>query len=136
MSKKNVKIKPNQLGETIDSILKEYSDDIVRQMPDVVKEVTQDTVKDLKKRASTLVGGKKYKKSFKSRLTTGYSGKTIYTVYSTEYRVAHLLENGHVIKNKTGRIYGRTSARPHWGPAEEQAIKNLEKKLSKKIQEG
>lgn len=38
--------------------------------------------------------------------------------------LTHLLENGHVIRNKKG-TYGRTNAHPHIGPASEHAEERL-----------
>ena len=48
-------------------------------------------------------------------------GKTTMVVYSEKhYRLTHLLENGHVIRNKYG-TYGRASAIKHIAPAAEAA---------------
>lgn len=126
----NVKISPDQLGETIESILNQYSDDLIRDMPDIVKEVAQETVKELKAEAGRLFGGTKYKKSFKSKKLAGANGKISYTIYSTEYRLTHLLEKGHVIKNQTGQVYGMTEGRPHWATAESKAVNSMEQKLT------
>ena len=134
---KNITISPNQLGAQVQSIVQQYSDDLVKKMPDLVKEAAQDTVKDLKRRASGLVGGTKYNRSFKSKkLATSDSSKTEYTIYSTEPQFAHLLEKGHWVKNQTGQTYGMTKARAHWGPAEEDANEALEQKIREKIEEG
>ena len=130
------KINPNQLGTEVSKLLKEYSDDIVQKMPDIVKEVTQNTVKDLKNKAGKLFNGTTYKRSFKYKKQSTASGETLYTIYSTEYRIAHLLEHGHVIKNQSGILYGSTQARPHWQPAEEKAVEALEQKLTETVQEG
>ena len=51
------------------------------------------------------------------------------TVYSSVSRVGHLLEHGHPIKNQTGQIYGMSQAKPHWEPAEQEAIEALEEKI-------
>ena len=116
-------------------ILKTYTDDIVAAMPNVVKEVAKDTVTDLKKRASKQFKGTKYNKSFKSRKLSTDSGQTTYTVYSTEYRIAHLLEKSHPIKNQTGQVYGMSEAHPHWLPANEAAVEELEQRLTEAVQE-
>lgn len=48
-------------------------------------------------------------------------GKTTMVVYSEKhYRLTHLLEKGHVIRNKYG-TYGRASAIKHIAPAAEEA---------------
>lgn len=129
-----IKVAPNQLGAEVENLLKEYSDDVIRKMPDAVKEVTADTVKALKTKAGELFKGTKYNKSFKSKKQSTTASGTKYVIYSTEYRLAHLLEKGHWIKNQTGRVYGKTKARPHWAPAEKEAVKELEKKLTEEIE--
>ena len=130
-----IKVAPNQLGAEVENLLKEYSDDVIRKMPDAVKEVTTDTVKSLKAKAGELFKGTKYNKSFKSKKQSTTASGTKYVIYSTEYRLAHLLEKGHVIKNQTGKTYGVTKARPHWAPAEKEAAEALEKKLTEGIEE-
>lgn len=136
MARKTV-VSPDQLATQVQSIVQEYTDDLIKKMPDLVKEVAQDTVKDLKQRASGLFGGSTYKRSFKSKkMNTSDSSKTEYTIYSTEPQLAHLLEKGHVIKNQTGQTYGMTQARAHWAPAEENANDELEKKIRESIEGG
>lgn len=127
---KNQTVKLDGLTDAINAAISQYSDDLIRDMPEVVKEAAQETVKELKSKAGSLFKGTKYNKSFKTKKQTGPNGITTYTVYSTEYRLTHLLEHGHVIKNQTGKVYGMTAARPHWQPAEEVGIQTLEEKLS------
>lgn len=133
MSRKTVS--PGGLTDAIEGIIKEYTDEVVRALPDAVKQSAKECVKALKSNAASAVGGTVYKGSFKSKKTSDSYGLTEYTVYSTKYRIAHLLEHGHVIKNQTGRVYGVTAARPHWAPAEEVASKALEEAISKKVEE-
>lgn len=127
---KNQTVKLDGLADALKSAISQYSDELIRDMPEAVKEAAQETAKELKSQAGSLFKGQKYAKSFKTKKQTGPNGITTYTVYSTEYRLTHLLEHGHVIKNQTGRVYGMTQARPHWKPAEEAGIKLLEEKLS------
>lgn len=127
---KNQTVKLDGLADALKSAISQYSDELIQNLPDAVKESAQETVKELKSKAGSLFKGQKYSKSFKTKKKNGPNGTTTYTVYSTEYRLTHLLEHGHVIKNQTGRVYGMTQARPHWKPAEEAGIKSLEEKLS------
>ena len=54
------------------------------------------------------------------------------TVYNaTMPGLTHLLEKGHVIRNKKGE-YGRAPAHPHMKPAEEAAVKLFEETISRK----
>lgn len=132
MSSKTVK--PGGLAEAIGDIIKEYSDDVVRAIPDAVKESAKVGVKSLKKHAAG-IGGTKYKGSFKSKKTKSTSSETEYTLYSTQYRVAHLLEKSHPIRNQTGNVYGMSVPVEHWAPAEQEAIEELEKQIEKKVED-
>ena len=130
----NVTVSPNELSKAVGDIIQEYSDEVVRAMPDAVKKAAKEGVKSLKKHASS-IGGTKYKTSFKSKKTKSTSSNTEYTLYSTQYRVAHLLEKSHPIRNQTGLIYGMSMPREHWAPAEKEAIEALEKEINKKVED-
>jgi len=122
------------LGGTVGKILKEYADDVIEAMPDAVKKASKVTLKSLKANAAAKIGGTKYKTSFKTKTTNNSKNRMEITVYSSRYQVAHLLEHGHVIRNQYG-VYGVTTARPHWAPAEQDGIEALEKEIERKVQE-
>lgn len=50
----------------------------------------------------------------------------------TDYQLTHLLENGHVIRNKKG-TYGRTSGIKHIAPVEEWASDELPRRIMEDI---
>ena len=50
----------------------------------------------------------------------------------TDYQLTHLLENGHVIRNKKG-TYGRAPAIKHIKPVEEWAIDELPRRIIEDI---
>ena len=50
----------------------------------------------------------------------------------TDYQLTHLLENGHVIRNKKG-TYGRTHGIKHIKPVEEWAIDELPRRIIEDI---
>ena len=51
------RVKPEQLGDEIGKILTEYSDDVVRELPDACKDAAKATVKALKANASNIGTG-------------------------------------------------------------------------------
>lgn len=50
----------------------------------------------------------------------------------TDYQLTHLLENGHVIRNKKG-TYGRTHGIKHIKPVEEWAVDELPRRIIEDI---
>lgn len=128
-------VTPDALCDAVQDIIKEYSDELVGKLPDIVKGAAKTTVKALKKNAES-IGGAKYRGSFKSKKTSALLlGETTYTVYSTQYRLTHLLEHGHVIRNRAGGpVYGMTRAFPHWKPAEQEGIDEIDEKIREAIE--
>ena len=128
-------VTPDALCDAVQDIIKEYSDELVSKLPDIVKASAKTTVKALKKNAES-IGGTKYRGSFKSKKTSALLlGETTYTVYSTQYRLTHLLEHGHVIRNRAGGpVYGMTRAFPHWKPAEQEGIDEIDEKIREAIE--
>ena len=53
-----------------------------------------------------------------------------------QYRLAHLLEYGHVLKDRRGRPIGVAEAKPHIRPAELHAEKELMKKVKVRVRGG
>lgn len=133
---RDIKVTADGLAGAIKNIVQEYSDEVVRAMPEAVKEAGKECVKILQSEAAAAgIGGSKYKRSFRAKTTKDNSRETTVTVSSTQYQLTHLLERGHVIRNRPGgRAYGVTRAFPHWAPAEEKASEALEKKIRIKIE--
>ena len=124
-------IQLDELSKTLTDIISEYSDDVIRDMPDIVKEVAKETAKELKTSIDRMFGGSgAYKRSIKTKKLSENGQKVSYAVYSDMVKpLAQWLERSHVIKNQTGKVYGMSQAHPHWEPAEKHAIENLESKL-------
>lgn len=58
-----------------------------------------------------------------------------YVVHNkTEYRLTHLLENGHVSANQYGSGYKRVAGIKHIEPAEQEGIKTFEDDIRKGLQ--
>ena len=129
-------ITPDQLSDTIIECLNLYSNEVVEALPDIVKDTGKYAVEVLKKKAKDAgIKGNKYVKSFAATVTEESASYVSVTVHSKRYyRLAHLLEKGHTITNQTGQIYGTTQARPHWLPAQEEASKELGKRLTMKLE--
>lgn len=132
---KNQRVGLGELADALGDIIQEYSDDVIRDLPETTKAAGKTCVKELKSAAKAAgIGGTKYVGSFRSKETRNDSRVTEVTVYSSQYQLAHLLEHGHVVRNRPGgRIVGTARAFPHWAEAEEKASDELEKKIKMKI---
>ena len=131
-----MKVSPDQLGKAILKELETYTEEVQLNVAAAVIYVGNTTAKDL--RAVNQVSGsnvwKKYPKGWNAQNVRKKGKQTSEVHNATEYRLTHLLENGHVIKNGTGRTYGMTRAFTHIALAEEKAVDLLEKKILEAIE--
>lgn len=88
----------------ITSAFKECVEDNARALAENCAEAGRRAVKLLRQRSKVRTGA--YKKGWKAKTDTDETG-TACTVYNQRYQLTHLLENGHAIKNQTGRSYGK-----------------------------
>ena len=108
----------------LDKILEQYGRKADEAVEKTAKRAGRDTAKTLKNTSPRRTGA--YASSWTTKVTRS-SGRLIgVTVYNKDhYQLTHLLENGHVIKNKKGE-YGRTRPIKHIEPAEQEGIQNFE----------
>ena len=125
-----------QLPEVVNSIFKEYLEDVSTSVKDDVIETGKAGRKLLKAHASAAgIGGTRYIGSFTSTVEKNSFYVTSVTLHNKLYQLTHLLENGHYIVymgHPTGR---RTREFPHFAPAEAEINKLLEQKIVKTIKE-
>ena len=111
----------DEMGNAIQKEFEEYIELTQDKVKTICKEVADDVKDEIQTHAPVDTG--KYKKSWKIT-EDGKSSKGVkYTVHAGEYRLTHLLENGHA---KRGG--GRTRAFPHISKGESLAIKELKQK--------
>lgn len=133
-----VTIKPDQLAREILKNLDDYTDNVRVKVDEAVGEIAKESQKKL--RATTGAEGSNVWRKYPTGWTTkstrrkGYRKEEVWN--SRYYRLTHLLENGHVIKNGTGRTYGRTRSFEHIGPINDEAQEKLEEKIREAIEEG
>ena len=126
------KISPDQLGDAINDILTEYAETVVTDTKSAV-EATGKMAAETAQAYASRIGKGKYAKSIKSKVTESSRVGATVTIYSTQYRIAHLLEHGHAKVTRTGKVLGTTRAFPHFTPAEAMAESTLEKKVIQAI---
>ena len=127
------KIDIDKLSLTVIAELKLFSRVTTEIVEKAVVETAKETVNELRITSPEGDTGE-YKKSWKYKRDSEAKGKNKYNmiVYSKKpnYRLTHLLENGHAKVNG-----GRTKPIPHIKNAEETAKKRLENKIIRGIQE-
>ena len=113
-----------QMKKLLDQVDKE-----VQKAIDVgMKQVAKEAVSKLKSSSPRKTG--KYARGW----TTKQIDKNGIVIHNSKhYQLTHLLENGHVIRNKKG-TYGRTSGIKHIQPVEQWASEELPRRIMEKIE--
>ena len=119
-----------QMADEIAKMLTEYETAIVKNVDTSGKAVADKGAKQLRQTSPKRTG--KYAKSWGVTREEGAFGENAkYIIHNKKhYRVAHLLEHGHVMAN--GK---RTKALPHIKPVEEKVIREYEKKVREAIED-
>lgn len=118
------------LSDAISDALRQYSDAII----DGVKKAEDVTAKECKSNleADSPVGATgKYKNGWKVTVTKNTPLEKHTVIHNKEYRLTHLLEDGHATRNG-----GRTRAFPHIKKNEEKANAAFEKRVEEVLQNG
>lgn len=121
----------------IEKLLSEYGDEVKDNLDDATKKITKEGVKLLRSESKANFGtsqkrSKKYASSWTTQFETGRMS-TQGTIYNTESGLPHLLENGHVTRNGTGRTLGSVKGRKHIEPVEQKLITAFEREVKNKL---
>lgn len=116
----------DQLAEILDGYDKEVREAVEKD----IEKVAKDTAKKLKQTSPKESG--EYAKNWAVKNDRRSKTTIVYNKAPT-YRLTHLLEKGHVIRNQYG-TWGRTNAEPHIAPAEQEAVADLVKKVEEDIE--
>ena len=109
------------------SLLKEVDKEVKEAAEDAIDESSKETAKLLRKISP------KRKGNYAKGWTVKKEDKLTRIVHNkTHYRLTHLLENGHVIKNQYGE-YGRVAGEKHIKDAEEWASDDVVERINRKL---
>lgn len=112
----------------VKDILNEYSEDITAAIAQEAQVVARDGVAELKNTSPKRTG--KYRKGW--RVKTSKGRETIdCTIYNTEYRLTHLLEKPHALRNG-----GTSKPQVHIAPVEQKCVSTFEKNVEDIIKNG
>ena len=117
----------DQLGEAIARELTIYSENVIEGIKNEAKSHVKQLVKDTKATAPVGNRSKHYRDSIKSKKTMETDRSVEYTWYvdGSDYRLSHLLEKGHALRNG-GRTTGTHFIQNASDPILEDYIKAVE----------
>ena len=134
---KRQKVKPINLDKAVDAVLSQYGDDVSKVLDQCVKDVSEEATNKLKSVVSFAPGGQpsgEYSASWINESLPSGRLNTKQVVHNEEhYRLTHLLEKGHVIKDGTGRVIGHAGAYPHIAPVNDWANEELPKRVEQEL---
>lgn len=108
-------------------LLDEVNKDIEKSAKTNIQKVARESVQKLKNTSPVKSG------SYAKGWGTKKNGDMDVIVHNrTDYQLTHLLENGHVIRNKKG-TYGRTHGTKHIAPVESWAVDELPRRIIEDI---
>ena len=124
------------LDSTIEKILADYGEDAYKVLDQSVDRVAEEATNKL--RAVNFKTGGEYSASWVNDKEPSGRFATKRIVHNEEhYRLTHLLEKGHVVKNGRSRItglaYGHANAYPHIAPVEEWAKAELPREVERAL---
>lgn len=122
------KVTIDNLSETIADILSEYQGDIQDNINEITKRIGQKGVQALKSQSKTTFDGKTYASGWGYTVEQNRLYTTVIIHNKKQAGLAHLLENGHVKANGTGR-YGFYEGVEHIYPVEQEVIKAYESEV-------
>lgn len=114
------KVTPEDMTKVLNDILQDYVKEVKDAYGNVGKEVAELGVQALHQDSPKRSG--EYARTWTYKEEKGFMGYPTYTIYNEKnYRLTHLLEYGHVVRNGTKRVVGEAKANPH--------IKDVEDKI-------
>jgi len=115
------------VGVQMEKLLDEFSKEVQQAMDDSITKVSKESAQKLKSTSPKKTGH--YARGWRVK-KEGKNGAIVHN--ATDYQLTHLLENGHVIRNKSG-TYGRVRPIKHIKPVEEWANNELPAEIERRI---
>lgn len=115
----------------LQQILDQYALQVSEEVGKAVKQVAKESAKKLKQTSPKRSGGGDYASGWGYTIEAGTvtNSATVHGKKKGTYRLAHLLENGHLMRN--GKRGGQ---RIHIKPVEEWAVEEFERKIKELVE--
>lgn len=121
------------LSGQLSEIFDDYQRDFKRKVNNSVDKVGKESVNKLKNTSPSKTGD--YARGWRLKRERGRNGINDVTIHNaTDYHLTHLLENGHVIRNKKG-TYGRAPAHKHIAPVEEYFNSEVVEEIQRELEQ-
>lgn len=119
------------LSVQMEKILSEYSEEVHEVASQSMDKVAKDSVRRLRQTSPKRPGHGEYARGWTLKRIPGAVDTVI--VHNKQYQLTHLLENGHVIRNKKG-TYDRVNGIKHIKPVEEWANEELPNEIKRELE--
>lgn len=130
-------VKVDGFASGVQKLLQEYGDEVWLLVNELVPEVGKEARKQVKQDSPHDTG--RYSRGWAVQTTKERLGVSVEVHNKDRYRLTHLLENGHDIKNQYGYVGKdgkRVEARPHIGKVNDWAADELFDRLKRGIESG
>lgn len=141
-SQKTVRIRQEKLTDALTQVLEQFEDEELEKAWEIIDQVADDAVRDLKQTSPKSPGGGTYaggwtrtRRGQDSPVRVGQTAKVHkVTIYNeAKPQLTSLLERGHQTFNQYGGPFKRTPAHKHIRPVEKRANADLLRQLQQKL---
>lgn len=129
----------DKLNSTIAEMLKEYAAEVQHDVDQVAVELGKAGANAVRKKSRETFPVKKghkisgkYAKGWTYQVYKGRLNTEV-TIYNNHPALTHLLENGHVTRNGTSRVFPDTPAHEHIAPIEKELVETFEREVLEKL---
>lgn len=126
------KVTVDNLRSAIDEILEDYAGDIYENLDEITQRIGKKGVEALKNTSKENFAGKKYASGWGMTVEKNRLYTSIIIHNKKQAGLTHLLENGHVKANGSGR-YGFWEGIEHILPVEEELVYEYESEVSQSL---
>lgn len=117
----------------MNKILDEYDEHIQKVTNETFRKKARQAASTLRSTSPKRPGGGSYAAGWSAKRLGKIGRITSMVVYNkTNYQLTHLLENGHVIRNKYGE-YGRTTGKKHIAPVADRANSEIPLEIERQL---